>query len=75
MNPVVATTASTGTASALVTIIVWLFGLYHVTVPTEVAGALVMAIAAGGHWIAQYLTKPAAPAPVPLAPLPVPAAP
>jgi hypothetical protein len=66
MNPVGATTAASGVGAAAVSVLVWGLGLVHITIPADVAGALVMLIAAGAHWVATIATKPAAPAPAPV---------
>ncbi len=42
--------ASSGSAAGVVIILLWLIGLFHVTVPPEVAAAFVTLIGTGVHW-------------------------
>ena len=52
MNSTLTTTAAMGgTGYALVTILVWLLGLAHVSVPATVANALIVLFAWGTHKI------------------------
>ncbi len=49
--------AGASLAGALGLIVVWLFSLGHITVPNEVAAAIVLALTFAGGWAAPTATR------------------
>jgi membrane-bound metal-dependent hydrolase YbcI (DUF457 family) len=56
MNPVAVTTATSGAGAAAVSVLVWALGLFHITIPADVAASLVMLAAVASHQLAAILT-------------------
>ncbi len=50
MNPAAHTATSTGISGALLVILVWIFGLWHIAIPGEVSAALGTILTAGIGW-------------------------
>ena len=50
--------ASGGGAAAAVVVLIWLLGLFKITMPPDVAAALVFSIGAGIHWVMITFGKP-----------------
>lgn len=63
MNPIVTTTATSGTGAAAVSVLIWGLSLFHITIPADVAASLVMLAAVGAHYLAALATREKPPAP------------